>query len=156
MGEGLVAGVRARTAWAKAQVSASVNEIVGGVEDTLGIRSPSKVFAAIGAYMARGLAEGFTKTMARAGAQIAQALPDGAFSVDVAADLRAAQKRLAAAAWEAQSAFGLRAAPAAAPGAASSTVHNNAPTIIFKGETPTPYQAARAVERVMTEILYGS
>lgn len=36
-----------------------VNSLVGGVKRILGIRSPSKVFAGIGGFMAEGLGEGF-------------------------------------------------------------------------------------------------
>lgn len=41
-----------------------VNSLVGGVKRILGIRSPSKVFAGIGGFMAEGLGEGFSDEFA--------------------------------------------------------------------------------------------
>ena len=47
----------------KRAVSDMVNGLVSGVKSSLGIASPSKVFAGIGGYMAEGLGQGFDREM---------------------------------------------------------------------------------------------
>ena len=49
--------------------------IVDGVKDLLGIKSPSKVFAGIGEYMAQGLGSGFTNEMKAINRDIQGAIP---------------------------------------------------------------------------------
>ena len=53
----------------------AVNGLVDGIKGWLGIHSPSKVFAGIGDFMALGLGEGFTKSMANVNRDIVNAIP---------------------------------------------------------------------------------
>ena len=57
---GLWEGIKAMGSWIKDRVSGFFSGIVNGVKSVLGIHSPSKVFAAIGEYMAEGLGEGWS------------------------------------------------------------------------------------------------
>lgn len=57
---GLWEGIKAMGSWIKDRVSGFFSGIVDGVKGVLGIHSPSKVFAAIGEYMAEGLGEGWS------------------------------------------------------------------------------------------------
>jgi phage-related protein len=57
---GLWNGIKERIEWLKGKVSGFLNDIVKGVKDVLGIRSPSKVFEGIGGYLSEGLAKGIT------------------------------------------------------------------------------------------------
>lgn len=56
--------------------------LVGGVKDTLGIHSPSKVFANIGGFMAEGLAEGWDKEYNGIKRSIENGLNFGSATVD--------------------------------------------------------------------------
>lgn len=58
--EGIWNGILALAGWIKNKVSNFFNGIVNGVKDTLGIHSPSRVFAGIGENMALGLGEGWS------------------------------------------------------------------------------------------------
>lgn len=60
---GLWDGIASMIGWLGERVKSMVNGIVGGVKRVLGIRSPSKVFAGIGANMSEGIGEGFTEAM---------------------------------------------------------------------------------------------
>ena len=55
---GLWDGIKNMTKWLKDKVSNFFSGIVGSVKNLLGIHSPSRVFAGIGSYMMRGLAQG--------------------------------------------------------------------------------------------------
>ena len=57
--EGLWNGIKNMGSWITGKVKDFFGGIVGGVKNLLGIRSPSKVFAGIGGFMAEGLGEGF-------------------------------------------------------------------------------------------------
>lgn len=57
--EGLWNGLKERWQWLKDKVGELVQGLVDGVKDTLGIHSPSRVFASIGNFMAAGLEEGW-------------------------------------------------------------------------------------------------
>lgn len=54
-------GISSMIKWFTNKVKNFFSGIVDGVKDTLGIHSPSKVFAGIGGFMAEGLAEGWDK-----------------------------------------------------------------------------------------------
>jgi phage-related protein len=60
---GLWDGISSMIGWLKGKVDSMVSGIVKGVKGVLGIRSPSKVFAGIGANMSEGIGEGFTEAM---------------------------------------------------------------------------------------------
>lgn len=57
--QGLWQGITSMSDWIGEKVSGFVGGLVDGVKGVLGIRSPSKVFASIGGYMAEGLGEGW-------------------------------------------------------------------------------------------------
>ena len=54
-------GISSMIKWFTDKVKGFFSGIVDGVKDTLGIHSPSKVFAGIGGFMAEGLADGWDK-----------------------------------------------------------------------------------------------
>ena len=56
---GLWDGIKSMFTWIKDKISGFVGGIVSSVKGLLGIHSPSKVFAGIGGFMAKGLGEGF-------------------------------------------------------------------------------------------------
>lgn len=60
---GVWQGINDKAKWIKEKVSGFFSGIVSGVKSTLGINSPSKVFAGIGGYMAEGLEQGFGDEM---------------------------------------------------------------------------------------------
>lgn len=61
---GLWAGIESLAGWIWDKISGFFNNtIVGGIKALLGIASPSKVFAEMGAYSAQGYAEGFEDSM---------------------------------------------------------------------------------------------
>jgi len=60
---GLWDGISSMIGWLKSKVDNMVGGIVRGVKSFLGIRSPSKVFAGIGANMSEGIGEGFSTAM---------------------------------------------------------------------------------------------
>jgi phage-related protein len=57
--KGVWEGIKSAAAWIKEKVTGFFSGIVDGVKGFLGIHSPSKVFAGIGGFMAKGLGEGF-------------------------------------------------------------------------------------------------
>ena len=57
---GLWDGIKSMITWIKDKISGFVGGIVSNVKGLLGIHSPSKVFAGIGGFMAKGLGEGFS------------------------------------------------------------------------------------------------
>lgn len=61
--KGVWEGIKSMASWLWEQVSGFFSSIVDGVKETLGIHSPSKVFAGIGKNMALGLGEGFDDAM---------------------------------------------------------------------------------------------
>ena len=71
----------------------AVNGLVDGIKGWLGIHSPSKVFAGIGDYMALGLGEGFTKSMANVNRDIVNAIPTD-FDIEPTINGSAPQKAL--------------------------------------------------------------
>lgn len=61
---GLWDGIKSMITWIKDKISGFVGGIVSNVKGLLGIHSPSKVFAGIGGFMAKGLGEGFSDEFA--------------------------------------------------------------------------------------------
>ncbi|NDL67891.1 phage tail protein [Anaerotalea alkaliphila] len=72
---GLWDGISSMIGWLKGKVDSMVGGIVKGVKGVLGIRSPSKVFAGIGANMSEGIGEGFTEAMSGVEKDIQGAIP---------------------------------------------------------------------------------
>jgi phage-related protein len=72
---GLWEGIASMIGWLGDNVKNMVNGIVGGVKKALGINSPSKVFAAIGANMSEGIGEGFINAMSGIEKDIQSAIP---------------------------------------------------------------------------------
>lgn len=72
---GLWDGISSMIGWLKGKVDSMVSGIVKGVKGVLGIRSPSKVFAGIGANMSEGIGEGFTEAMSGVEKDIQGAIP---------------------------------------------------------------------------------
>lgn len=60
MVEGVWQGIKNAASWFTSQVKSFFKGIVDAVKKTLGIASPSKVFAGIGGYMAEGIGVGFS------------------------------------------------------------------------------------------------
>ena len=67
---GIWNGILAKKDWFSSQVAAFFKGIVDGVKNSLGIKSPSSVFAAIGENMALGLGAGFANSMRNVKQQI--------------------------------------------------------------------------------------
>ena len=63
MVRGIWQGFQNMSGWLESNVRAMMREIVAAVEAEMQINSPSKVFARIGSYMAKGLEEGFAREM---------------------------------------------------------------------------------------------
>jgi len=61
--KGVWSGIKNMKDWFKKQIGDFFTGIVDGVKGVLGIKSPSKVFAEIGEYMAEGLGQGFNSEM---------------------------------------------------------------------------------------------
>ena len=63
MVRGIWQGFQNLSGWLESKVRSMMRAIVAAVEDEMDIASPSKVFAGIGEFMARGLADGFAREM---------------------------------------------------------------------------------------------
>lgn len=74
---GLWEGIKALAGWLGDKVSGFFNGIVGGVKDTLGIHSPSRVFAGIGENMALGVGAGWESEFSGVKSDIASGLDFG-------------------------------------------------------------------------------
>ena len=70
--------------WLGDKVGGFFGDMVGGVQDFLGIHSPSRVFAGIGENMALGLGEGWDDEYGRISKNIKSGLDFGTASVDFA------------------------------------------------------------------------
>ena len=75
-------GISSMIKWFTDKVKGFFSGIVDGVKDTLGIHSPSKVFAGIGGFMAEGLAEGWDKEYNGIKRSIESGLNFGSATVD--------------------------------------------------------------------------
>lgn len=73
---GIWKGIQGKAAWFKDQIKGFFSGILNGVKKTLGIASPSKVFAdEIGANMALGIGKGFSDTMRKVEDDMSGAIP---------------------------------------------------------------------------------
>lgn len=82
---GLWEGILSMGSWITEKVTGFFGSLVSGVKETLGIHSPSKVFASIGGYMAEGLGEGWDDEYKRIKKQIEGGLNFGTGTVDFSA-----------------------------------------------------------------------
>lgn len=73
--EGIWDGIRSMISWLSDKISGFLGGIMKGIKKTLGISSPSKVFAGIGENMALGLGEGFASSMDKVSRQINNSVP---------------------------------------------------------------------------------
>ena len=80
--QGIWDGISSMVTWIKEKISGFVGGIVDGVKGILGIKSPSKVFAGIGEYMAEGLGKGWNNEYDKIKKQIENGLVFGTGSVD--------------------------------------------------------------------------
>ena len=80
--KGVWSGISSMIKWFTDKVKGFFSGIVDGVKDTLGIHSPSKVFAGIGGFMAEGLADGWDKEYNGIKRSIEKDLNFGAATVD--------------------------------------------------------------------------
>lgn len=82
--KGVWNGISSMIKWFTDKVKGFFSGIVDGVKDTLGIHSPSKVFAGIGGFMAEGLADGWDKEYNGIKRSIEKDLNFGTATVDFA------------------------------------------------------------------------
>lgn len=73
--KGVWDGITGMATWISDKVSGFFGGIVDGVKNFLGIKSPSRVFAGIGEYMAQGLGIGFADEMKSVNKDIQGAIP---------------------------------------------------------------------------------
>ncbi len=83
---GIWQGISSMVSWFTDKVKGFFSGIVNGVKNTLGIHSPSTVFAGIGENMGKGLGVGFEDSMEGVKRQMQAAMPglEGAVSVNAA------------------------------------------------------------------------
>ena len=83
---GIWQGISSMVSWFTDKVKGFFSGIVNGVKNTLGIHSPSTVFAGIGENMGKGLGVGFESSMEDVKRQMQAAMPglEGAVSVNAA------------------------------------------------------------------------
>ena len=82
--KGLWEGIKSMVTWIADKVKGFFSGIVNGVKGFLGIKSPSKVFASIGGYMAEGLGEGWENEYGNIKKQIEGDMNFGTATVDFA------------------------------------------------------------------------
>ena len=82
--KGLWEGIKSMATWVTDKVKGFFSGIVSGVKGLLGIKSPSKVFASIGGYMAEGLGEGWENEYGNIKKQIEGDMNFGTATVDFA------------------------------------------------------------------------
>lgn len=83
--EGIWSGIKSMATWIKNKVTGFFSNIVSGVKSFLGIKSPSRVFAGIGKYMAEGLGEGWSGEYSKVKGDIESGLNFDAGTVDYSA-----------------------------------------------------------------------
>ncbi len=81
---GLWEGIKSMVTWVTDKVKGFFSGIVSGVKGFLGIKSPSKVFASIGGFMAEGLGEGWDDEYGNIKKQIEKDMDFGTATVDFA------------------------------------------------------------------------
>ena len=82
--KGIWEGIKSLGSWLGDNVGGFFGDMVDGVKDFLGIRSPSRVFAGIGENMALGLGEGWDDEYGRISKNIKSGLDFGTATVDFA------------------------------------------------------------------------
>lgn len=82
--KGIWEGIQAMASWIKDKVTGFFSGIVSSVKGVLGIKSPSKVFAGIGGFMAEGLGEGWDDEYRNIKKQIEGDVNFGTATVDFA------------------------------------------------------------------------
>ena len=80
---GVWRGIQDRWEWFKSKVTGFFENIIGSVKNTLGIASPSKVFAGIGDNMAAGIGVGFDRTMDKVERDMMSSIPVPSVSANV-------------------------------------------------------------------------
>lgn len=75
---GFANGIKESATWLYNQVKDVFANVIKESKDTLGIHSPSKVFAGIGGYMAEGLGTGFMEKMKKVSSDIQKSVPTSA------------------------------------------------------------------------------
>ena len=88
--QGIWDGIKRMGDWLKSMVEGFFDGIVDGVKSTLGIHSPSRVFAGIGENMALGLGEGWNSEFGSIKRDISKNLDFGTASIDFGASGAAA------------------------------------------------------------------
>lgn len=88
--KGIWDGIKSMGDWLKSMVEGFFDGIVDGVKSILGIHSPSRVFAGIGANMALGLGEGWDSEFSSIKRDISKNLDFGTASIDFGASGAAA------------------------------------------------------------------
>ena len=87
--DGTWKGMQQKESWFRQQVTAFFKNIVNSAKQSLGIQSPSRVFAEIGRYMAEGLGVGFDAEMDGVEKMMIDAIPtDFDIDMDVNANLK--------------------------------------------------------------------
>lgn len=81
--QGIWKGIQSMIGWFTSKVTGFFSGIVNGVKNTLGIHSPSTVFAGIGGYMAEGLGVGWDNQYTKIRRYIENGLDFGTATVDV-------------------------------------------------------------------------
>lgn len=72
---GLWNGINDKVKWIQERILGFGETVLGTIKSFFGIKSPSKVFAGIGGYMAQGLGNGFVDQMKNVSKQIVQSVP---------------------------------------------------------------------------------
>ena len=83
--KGIWTGIQGMAKWLKEKVTGFFSGIVNGVKSFLGIKSPSRVFAGIGKYMAEGLGDGWDSEYGKVRKSIESGLDFDAGTVDYSA-----------------------------------------------------------------------
>ncbi len=83
--KGIWTGIQGMAKWLKDKVTGFFSGIVNGVKSFLGIKSPSRVFAGIGKYMAEGLGDGWDSEYGKVKKSIESGLDFDAGTVDYSA-----------------------------------------------------------------------
>jgi len=93
---GLWDGIQQLSGWLWDNVSGWITGIWDGVKDFFGIESPSKKFAELGGYMAKGLGVGFGAEMKTVGEEMQNAIPTVSLIADAEAEMSRVKGKLAA------------------------------------------------------------
>lgn len=139
--KGIWDGICAMASWIKDKVTGFFSGIVDGVKGFLGIKSPSKVFAGIGGFMAEGLGEGWNDEYASVKSGIEDGLNFDAGTVGIDAALDAAQSPAASQPAQKQAQMAQDIPTGQAQEATKPTPTSPTPTGPDDGGTPKPSPA---------------